>query len=162
MMSIAKLNPLIVHPGKASVYDHIGGEKITILLSAKDTGGALAMFIDDIPPGGGPPRHIHHNEDETFYILEGELEMQVNEDMFTARPGTSVFLPRGIPHTFGNLGTQPVKTLTLLTPAGLEEFFAEIEPLVIQNEPDMTAVVAVASKYGIEVVGLPLTAKEQA
>jgi quercetin dioxygenase-like cupin family protein len=131
---------------------------MTILLSGKDTGGAFAMFIDEIPPGGGPPLHIHHNEDETFYILEGELEMQVNEDRFTAPAGTSVFLPRGIPHTFGNTGTQIVKALTLLTPAGLESFFVKVEPLLTQNEPDMTAVIAVASKYGIEVVGPPMAA----
>ena len=129
----------IVHPGEASVYDHLGGEKMTILLSAKDTGGALAMFIDHVPPGGGPPLHIHHNEDETFYILEGELDIQVNHDRFTARSGTSAFLPKGIPHTFANFGMQPVKALVVLSPAGLEGLFAEVEPLAIQEEPDMPA-----------------------
>ena len=157
-MSTKMLKPLILRPGEASVYDSLKGEKMTMLLSGQDTGGALAMLIDEVPPGGGPPLHIHQNEDEIFYVLEGELDLQVNEDKFTVPAGTSVFLPGGIPHTFGNSGTQPVKSLTLITPAGLEGFFAEVEPLVIQDEPDMNAVVAVAGKYGIQVVGPPLAA----
>jgi quercetin dioxygenase-like cupin family protein len=150
------LKPLTINPGEASVYDSLKGEKLTILLSGQDTGGSFAMFVDEVPPGGGPPLHIHHNEDETFYILEGALDMQVNQDRFTASAGTSVFLPRGLPHTFGNSGTQFARALTLVTPAGLEPFFAEVEPLLTQGEVNMAAVVAVASKYGIEVVGPPL------
>ena len=151
-MSAGMLKPLIVGPGEARIYDHLAGEKITILLSAQDTDGSFAMFIDEVPPAAGPPLHIHHNEDETFYILAGELDMQVKEDKFTAPAGASVFLPRGIPHTFSNSGSQTARALVVLSPAGLEGFFAEVEPLVTQAEPDMMAILAVADKYGIEVV----------
>jgi len=155
-MNTKTLKPLIVSPGEARVYDQLAGEKITILLSAQDTGGSLAIFIDEVPPAAGPPLHIHRSEDETFYILEGELEMQVNDERFTASAGASVFLPKGIPHTFSNSGTQTARALVMLTPGGLEGFFAEVEPLVTQAEPDMAAIMAVGSKYDIEIVGPPL------
>jgi len=152
------LKPVTLHSGEAREYDHLGGEKITVLLSGGDTDGAFAMLIDETPPGGGPPLHTHKNEAETFYILEGALEMQVNKERFTLSAGASVFIPKGIPHTFGNAGTQKAKSLVILTPAGLEGFFAEVESLVTQSEPDMTAILAVAGKYGIEAVGPPLAA----
>lgn len=149
-MPAMTLKPRTVAPGKGRVYDHLAGEKMTILLSAQDTGGAFGLFIDEVPPGAGPPLHIHHNEDETFYILEGELGMQVNGQKFTASPGTAVFLPRGMPHTFHNAGMQTARALVTVTPGGLEGFFPEVEPLVTQAEPDMAAILALAANYGIE------------
>lgn len=149
-MPAITLKPRTVAPGKGRVYDHLAGEKMTILLSAQDTGGAFGLFIDEVPPGAGPPLHIHHNEDETFYILEGELGMQVNGQKFTASPGTAVFLPKGMPHTFHNAGMQTARALVTVTPGGLEGFFPEVEPLVTQAEPDMAAILALAANYGIE------------
>ena len=149
-MSTVTVKPLTVGPDEGRIYDHLGGEKMTVLLSAQDTGGNFALFIDEVPPGAGPPPHVHHNEDETFYILEGELDIQVNDNKFTAPVGTTVFLPKGIPHTFHNSGSQTVRALVVLSPGGLEGFFAEVEPLVTQAEPDMAAIVKMAAKYGIE------------
>ncbi|MCB0173335.1 MAG: cupin domain-containing protein [Anaerolineae bacterium] len=151
-MSTELLTPLAIGPGEARVYDHIGGEKITILLSAQDTNGSFAMFIDEIPPAAGPPYHIHHNEDETFYILDGELDIQINEDKFTVRAGATAFLPKGIPHTFHNSSAQVTRALVVLSPAGLEGFFADVEPLVIQAELDMAAILTIAGQYGIEII----------
>ena len=150
------LAPRLVSPGEATVYDQLQGEKIHLILSGAETDGAFTLFIDEVPPHGGPPLHIHHHEDETFYILEGELVVQVNEERFTVPAGCTAFLPRGIPHTFTNLGTKAARALVVLTPGGLEGFFAEVEPLVTQAEPDMTAILTIAAKYGIEAVGPPL------
>jgi mannose-6-phosphate isomerase-like protein (cupin superfamily) len=150
------LSPRLVMPGEAAVYDQLRDEKVHILLSKQDTGGALALFIDEVPPNGGPPLHIHHQEDETFYLLEGELVMQVNGEQVTVGAGSVAFLPRGVPHTFTNPGTETARALVILTPGGLEGFFAEVEPLVTQAEPEMGAVLAVAAKYGIEAIGPPL------
>lgn len=151
------LSPCLVLPGAAAVYDHIGGEKMHILLSGQETGGTLALFIDEVPPNTGPPLHIHQHEDETFYILEGELVVQINAEQLPVSAGCSVFLPRGVPHTFINTGTTTARVLVMLTPGGLERFFAEVEPLVTQIEPDMTAVLGLAANYGIEAVGPPLS-----
>lgn len=147
------LSPHLVLPGEAVVYDQMAGEKIHVLVSGQETGGAFALFIDEVPPNGGPPLHIHRHEDETFYILEGELVVQMNQERFTVPAGCAAFLPRGVPHTFTNLGTGTARALVALTPGGLERFFAEVEPLVTQPEPDMTAVLTIAAKYGIEAVG---------
>ncbi len=153
------LPPYLVLPGEAAVYDQMAGEKIHVLLPKQKTGGAFALFIDEVPPNGGPPLHIHHDEDETFYILEGDLVVQVAQERFTVPAGCAAFLPRGVPHTFTNLGSEAARALVILMPGGLERFFAEVEPLVTQAEPDMTAVLTVAAKYGIEAVGPPLAAQ---
>ncbi len=148
--------PRVVTPEQARQYRHLAGEKITVLLAGSDTGGNFALLLDECPPGGGPPLHIHHNEDETFYILEGELEMRVGEKTFTASAGTSVFLPKGSAHTFRNSSDQPARSIALLTPAGLEGFFREVEDLLSKGEPDMASVLSVAGKYGLEAIGPPL------
>ena len=150
------LLPHVVAAGEAAVHGSLEGEKTHILLSGKETGGAFALILDEAPPGGGPPLHIHHNEDETFYILEGTLTVQLNEERLTLTPGTTAFLPRGVPHTFANLGTEPVKFLGVVTPAGLEDFFAAVAPLASEAEPDMAAIMALAARYNVELVGPPL------
>ena len=91
------LSPRLVLPGEAAVYDQMQGEKIHILLSAQETGGSFALFIDEVPPNGGPPLHIHHHEDETFYILEGELLVQVNEERFAVPTAALPFCPGACP-----------------------------------------------------------------
>jgi mannose-6-phosphate isomerase-like protein (cupin superfamily) len=159
-MNSDMLNPKVVQAGEARVYDHLGGEKLALLLSAEETGGAFSLLLDESPPGGGPPLHIHRREDEIFYILEGAYEVQVNDDRFTAAAGATVFMPKGVPHTFANFGAQPAKAIVILSPAGLEQFFAEVEPLATQTEPDMNAMLTLIGKYGVEPVGPPLAPKQ--
>lgn len=150
------LSPRLVLPGAAAVYDQMAGEKIHVLLSAQETGGAFALFMEEVPPQAGPPLHIHHREDETFYVLEGELVVQLGEERIIVPAGCAAFLPRGVPHTFTNRGAEIARALVALTPGGLERFFAEVEPLVAGVEPEMPAVLAIAAKYGIKAVGPPL------
>ena len=79
-----------------------------------------------MPPGGGPPPHIHHREDESFHVLEGSLTVQVGGNTITASAGDFAYLPRGIAHGFKNNGDGYAKALVLTMPAGLEDFFAEV------------------------------------
>jgi len=99
---------------------------MTFLLTGKKTKGAFFLSEIFVPPGGGPPPHIHYREDESFHVLEGTLTIQIGEDILTASPGDSVYLPRGIVHSFKNTGDVDAKVLVLITPAGLENFFAEV------------------------------------
>jgi quercetin dioxygenase-like cupin family protein len=78
--------------------------------------------------GGGPPPHIHHREDETFQILEGEYEFTVAGQTFVAGKGATIFAPRGIPHTYRYLGQTPGRLMCVITPAGFEGFFEESTP----------------------------------
>ena len=102
------------------------GSRMTFLLTGKETAGAFFLSEMSVPPGGGPPPHIHSREDESFHILEGTLTIQVGKDTITASPGDLAFLPRGIVHSFKNTGDVTAKALVLITPAGLENYFAEV------------------------------------
>jgi mannose-6-phosphate isomerase-like protein (cupin superfamily) len=109
-------------------------------------------------PDIGPPPHIHHQEDEAFYIQEGELEFQLGDQIVIATPGTFLYSPKGHLHSFRNKTTQRAKMLAWYMPAGIERFFAEIGVEV--NSPDAPSipatpaaierVLAAAPKYGIE------------
>jgi quercetin dioxygenase-like cupin family protein len=102
------------------------GSLMTFIITGKDTGGAFFLAEMSVPPGGGPPLHIHRREDESFRVLEGTLTVRVGEDTITASPGDFAFLPRGVAHSFKNNGDAVVKALVLVTPAGLENYFAEV------------------------------------
>ena len=102
------------------------GSLMTFLATGKETGGAFFLSEIMVPPGGGPPPHIHHREDESFHLLEGALTVQVGGDTLAASAGDFVFLPRGIAHSFKNTGNVNARALVLITPAGLENYFAEV------------------------------------
>lgn len=94
-------------------------------LSHTDTSGRFSLIEATVPPGGGPPLHIHKNEDEIFYVLHGELDVTAGQDRYKARSGDLVFIPKNVPHCFRNNGLHAAKQLLIFTPAGFEEFFAE-------------------------------------
>lgn len=134
------------------------GWLITLLATGKDTQGSFTLVEVSSTPGTEPPPHIQHNEDEMFYVVEGELTFQIADQVVKATPGTSVFLPRGIQHSF-KIDSDQVKALVLLAPAGFEGFFTELgEPaqtLTIPAMPeslDMEKIIAVSAKYGVEYV----------
>jgi Cupin domain len=112
-----------------------------------------------VPPGNGPPPHIHSREDEAFYLLEGELQFHADGRNFTATTGAWVTLARGSLHYFKNTGSIPARMLILVTPSGLENFFLEIgrEALEGENEPvaptpeDIQKLVETAAKYELEI-----------
>jgi mannose-6-phosphate isomerase-like protein (cupin superfamily) len=108
-----------------------------------DTRGALGVVETVIPRGHGPPLHVHRNEDEGFYVLSGSIEILRGTERFRAEPGTFVYLPRDVPHTF--LGIDETRILGLVMPAGLEEAFE-----------DPARFDEVLTQRGVEVVGPPL------
>ena len=114
-----------VPTGTGASYWGPGG-LLTFIITGKDTGGAFFLAEMSVPPGGGPPLHLHHREDESFHILEGTLTVRVGDDTISASPGDFAFLPRGIAHSFKNNGDVTAKALVLITPAGLENYFAEV------------------------------------
>lgn len=112
------------------------GNQMTFLITGKETGGDFFMSQISVPPGGGPPPHMHQREDESFHIIEGTLTMQVGGDTLTASRGDFVYLPRGIVHSFKNAADVTAKALVLVTPANLENFFAEVfDPAVDPSTP---------------------------
>ena len=106
---------------------HIGlvGDTYTILLTGKDTAGRYCLIDMHIPPGGGPPPHRHDFE-ESFTVLEGEIEATFRGEHSTVRAGQVINIPANAPHQFRNASTQPARLLCLCSPAGQEEFFIEV------------------------------------
>jgi quercetin dioxygenase-like cupin family protein len=137
------------------------GELITLKLVGSDTGGAFALIEGVTPPQGGPPPHMHTREDETFYVLEGEVEFVVGGRAVLATAGSVVHGPRGIPHAFRNVGTNPSKRVVFITPAGFEGMFEELgEPVTDpssppEGPPDIERLVALNRKYGVEIPPRP-------
>jgi quercetin dioxygenase-like cupin family protein len=106
---------------------HVGvvGDTYTILLTGNDTAGQFCLIDMHIPPGGGPPPHRHDFE-ETFTVLEGELEATFRGTKVVVRAGESLNIPANAPHRFQNSSTKAVRMLCICSPAGQEEFFLEV------------------------------------
>lgn len=136
----------------------VADELMTFKASARDTGGSYALTDSLVPPQGGPPPHIHHREDEAFWVLEGELEVEVGESTFRAGPGSFVHLPRGVLHSYRNTGDGPARFLTLIVPAGLEAFFVEVgKPDTDLSSPppfgeeDVAKLLGITTQYGVDI-----------
>jgi mannose-6-phosphate isomerase-like protein (cupin superfamily) len=136
--------------------------RMTVKATTRGTGGAFGLLESLLAPGFSPPLHIHHAEDESFWVLEGTLTMRCGDRTFRAEPGSFVFLPRDVPHTFVVEGETPARMLTLLTPGGGEGFFvdggrpAEGEGLPPAAPPDIEALKRVSARYNAEIVGPPM------
>jgi quercetin dioxygenase-like cupin family protein len=125
------------------------GNVMHVKLTAKESGGELTVIEDVIPPGAGPPLHVHDRENETYYILEGEFEFTCGDDVVRGGPGTFVHAPRGIPHRYCNVGSTPGRVLFGFTPGGIEAFFIE---LGTQKELNPPLMIEIARKHGITVL----------
>ena len=142
--------PFAVNVRDAPAYVSVG-ELITILAGAEQTGGDFGFMESVLAKGAEPPPHVHHREDESFFVLEGDLTVRCGDDTFSARPGSFVFCPRDVPHLL-TLHSEQVRALTLVTPGGLESFFVELgEPVPGSRslpaelpEPDPERVVTLA------------------
>ena len=142
-----------------------GGLGVRFMISGAKSGGAFALVEHPIEPRVlAAPIHTHRHEDEYTYVLEGEISVQVADEVCVARPGDLVFKPRGVPHAFWNAGDMPARALEIISPAGFERYFAEIAPLLPPNhdgEPDAQALGAVMAKYGLEMdmASIPMLAE---
>ena len=106
---------------------HIGlvGDTYTVLLSGKDTAGRFCLIDMHVPPGGGPPPHRHDFE-ESFIVVEGEIEATFRGKKLVAETGQTINIPANAPHQFQNKSDRPARLLCICSPAGQEEFFAEV------------------------------------
>jgi quercetin dioxygenase-like cupin family protein len=143
------MNPLQV-PTDGGKRVNILGIPMLIRVLGRDTAGVVSVVESHDVPGGGPPPHIHHREDETFQILEGEYEWTVGEKKFLAKAGTTIFAPRGVPHTYRYAGKTPGRLMCVITPSGFEGFFEDIGALSPQEQQDIPRVMEIAKKYGLE------------
>jgi len=138
------------------------GDRYRFLVTGEETGGAYFAMEAYVPPGGGPPPHIHTREDETFYVLEGSVEFLLGGETIDAGPGDFVNIPRGTVHRFENTGDETARLVLTFTPAGIEHWFAETlerapNDVSVADVPDNREEVAAryaaaAPRYGLEFV----------
>ncbi len=128
--------------------------RVRYMIGGEETQGNFALVEHSIEPRAlAAPMHTHRHEDEYTYVLEGEIGVQVGEEVRVARPGDLVFKPRGVPHAFWNATGTLARALEIISPAGFERYFAEQAPLfppANRGPRDAKAVGAVRAKYGLE------------
>ena len=122
-----KRNLTIAHPDSDKSLPHIGlvGDTYTITVTGDDTGGRFCVIDMHIPPGGGPAPHRHDFE-ETFILLEGEMEATFRGKKSIVRAGDTINIPSNAPHQFHNASSKPVRLLCICSPAGQENFFMQV------------------------------------
>ena len=127
---------------------------IRFMIGGEETRGNFALVEYLIGARAlAAPMHTHEREEEYTYVLEGEVGVQIGEDVLVAGPGDLVFKPRGVPHAFWNASDEPARALEIISPAGFEDYFAELAPLfppAKEGPLDEEAVGAVREKYGLE------------
>jgi quercetin dioxygenase-like cupin family protein len=134
------------------------GDVYRFLATGDETDGRYAMFEAVVFPGGGPPPHIHSREEESFFVLEGEITFQVGDERIIAKAGTFANMPVGSLHSFKNNTDKPARMIVSVAPAGLEKMFLEVgQPVTFGQQappPSKTEIdklLAVAPSYGIEI-----------
>ncbi len=144
---------------RGSALDPDGGEllvfgevKILVRASSETTGGAFALF-EEVPPLVDTPLHVHENEDELFYALEGDHVVQVGDEEFQLRPGGIVFAPRAVPHAQRRVVPGEGRLLALTSPAGFEGFFRELAAAHEAGTLGPEAYAAASERYGITWLG---------
>jgi quercetin dioxygenase-like cupin family protein len=137
--------------------------RMTVKAGAAESGDGLTLIEFSAPTGFGPPRHVHEREDEVFYVLDGAMRVVCGAKEWEAVPGSTVFLPRGIEHAFMVTSETPIRGLQITTPAGFEDFVAELgrpaegPGLPPPTVPDIAHLDQVGRRTGRPSVGPPLT-----
>jgi mannose-6-phosphate isomerase-like protein (cupin superfamily) len=145
------------------VVDPGGGEMIRSPLAgpmvlkarAETTGGHFTLLENEVPPKAGPALHRHHHEDEMYYVLEGTFRFRLADRIELAPRGAFVYIPKGTPHCFQNLGDEPARFLVMFTPSGMERFFegtASLQPGPMDTDAHRT----LARDCAMEILGPPL------
>lgn len=155
----ARSKPFVVAPGQGELtwsLNHL----TTLKAGHTQTNGAIGVMEVLVDRNGEPPPHVHHGEDEAFYVLEGKVTVYVGDEVLDAPTGAFVFAPRDVPHRF-SVDSQQATLLVLMTPGGFEEFFAEVgEPapaarLPQPGRPDLARVAEAAGRHHCEILMPP-------
>ena len=149
-MTTTQQQPLVLGPD-AGESVQIGPMGARFMFSDQPEGGFSLVEHPIAPRGLAAPMHVHEREDEYSYVLEGEVGVQVGDEVVVGKPGDLIFKPRGIWHAFWNASDAPACLLEIISPAGFERFFAEVAPLFeADGGPDFEAIAKVQASYGVE------------
>lgn len=146
-------------PAPLSVYSVVG-DRYVILVTGEQTAGAYSVIEMHVPPDHGPPPHVHHREDEAFYVVDGEFAFTVAGEQIRVGKGGFLFAKRDVSHSFKNVGDTLGTLIVTVTPAGLDRFFAEVGTPLANRESapvppspeDLAKLGETAPKYGMELL----------
>jgi quercetin dioxygenase-like cupin family protein len=149
------MQPVIIQPGEGKEVNAFGDTVLFKIVGAQ-TGNGITIGLATVPPGGGPPLHLHRREDEIFISVSGDLEVNVLGEWKKAPPGSVVFLPRDVPHQFRNAGSTTSQHWVIATPSGFESFFEKCSAVFAAGgPPDFERILAICAEHGAEIVGPP-------
>jgi quercetin dioxygenase-like cupin family protein len=157
---MAAAKPFHVAPGEGPSVENPTGGRMTFKAMADATGGALTVVEATAAPGEGPPLHVHRDQDETIYVLDGRYRVRLGEQDLDAPTGAFVFIPRGTPHTWQNAGSELARFVATLAPADarFERFFVRYAALA-PDERGIDAFARIArDTQAMDVLGPPLAA----
>jgi mannose-6-phosphate isomerase-like protein (cupin superfamily) len=141
---------MLVIPPEAGRPVAAFGSVAMFQLEGGHTAGHLCLVLAETPPGAGPPPHVHHSDDELFLVLQGELSFLTPTGWVKTTPGTAVYIPRGVPHTFQNTGSTPSRHWALTSPSGFEDFYTKAAELFASGAANPNRLQSLAREYGYE------------
>jgi quercetin dioxygenase-like cupin family protein len=142
-------------PGQGVTVPNPVGGPVTFKVRGIETRGALTVLETEVAANQGPPFHVHANEDETLYVLEGSFRFRLGDELRKAPVGSFVYVPRGLPHCFQNVGESTGRMLVTFSPAGMERFFERFAEIVPGSDP-AEAFKTAGADAGMSVLGPPL------
>jgi mannose-6-phosphate isomerase-like protein (cupin superfamily) len=142
---------IVLRPGDGRTID-LGNFKMSVKAEAPDTGGLFSLLEAAEPAGFGPPLHIHHDAAESFYVLEGEYIIFLEDQEMACPAGSFIFIPAGMKHGF-RVGDVASRKLNLYAPAAMVGYFDELSGAIKAERVDDEALAAIALKYSMEVLG---------
>jgi len=145
---MAESKPVLQSEGRAF---NVLGNELLLKVTGNQTGGAYELYQQSNPPGAGVPPHIHTREDETFYVIRGQVRFLVGDQWIAAGPGTTLWAPRNVPHGYQIVGNEPAVLLFLVSPPNLEPMFAELATLP-PGPPDLAKVGEICGRYDVAFV----------
>ena len=146
----ATTSPTIIGPADGDAVD-LQSIGVRFMIPGADTGTRFSLVEHPMPPRGlAAPLHRHNREDEYSFVLEGRMGALLGDDVVEAGPGDLVYKPRDQWHTFWNAGDEPARILEIISPAGFEQFFAELGPLASSGDPDPAAIGELCARYALE------------
>jgi quercetin dioxygenase-like cupin family protein len=134
------------------------GRDLIFKVTGEDTNGAFDYFIVEVAPHGGPPLHVHHRQEETIHVLKGRFKIRIGDSIFYLNEGGFAYLPSKVPHAFLNLTDEGGEIILVYTPGGGHKFYEELGPVSRSASPDRQKIAVVFEKYGMTLLGGPLTA----
>ena len=157
-MPTTTLRPKFLDPNDGLRLQSGPGRDLVFKVTGDDTGGAFDYFVVEVAPHGGPPLHVHHEQEESLHVLSGRFKVRVGDEEQILEQGGFAFMPSGLPHAFLNLTDEPAEIVVVYTPGGGHRFYEELGPLTREGTPDRAEVAACFERHGMTLLGPPLSA----